>query len=277
MVISKKYDTETTIIMKDKIRKWLDKQGYPLEMRVASTLQQKSFTVVQSEYYVDPESGDSREIDVACYLQDKSSNVLLRVLLIIECKRSLEKPWLLFTSNKIVLPNPSRIIQRAANRLGKKFLTQICKQKEIQGLDIFKLPERSAYGVTQAFTSGKDVCYAAVTSVSKAALSTVTELDEKEKGSLHKGRKLCLIVLPIIVVDGCLFEVFLENGSEVVLNEIDHGMLLLRNPIIGIPHTIINIVSVGVFDKFASDCFRSITQLFSLVNQDQSFYLRMGV
>jgi hypothetical protein len=39
---------------KEKIKKWLDEQGYPLEMRIASTMQRKGFHVVQSEYFVDP-------------------------------------------------------------------------------------------------------------------------------------------------------------------------------------------------------------------------------
>jgi len=50
--------------LKTKVEKWLNEQGYPLEMRVASVLQQGGFRVVQSEYFSDPETGDSRELDI---------------------------------------------------------------------------------------------------------------------------------------------------------------------------------------------------------------------
>lgn len=102
--------------------------------------------------------------------------------------------------------------QRAANSLGRHFLHEACKNADIQRLPIFSIPKRPAYGVTQALTSGKDVCYSAVTSVSKAALAAVAELDErkeaekKEIGMLRRSPNICSVVFPIVVVEGKLFE-----------------------------------------------------------------------
>jgi hypothetical protein len=253
---------------KERIKKWLDEQGYPLEMRIASTMQRKGFHVVQSEYFFDPESGDARELDVVAFLQKEISHILFRMSLLIECKRSTDKPWLLFTSDKVKLSNRARIVQRAANSLGRHFLHEICRQKEVQDIPLFALPERPAYGVTQALTSGKDVCYSAVTSVSKAARATVAELDdmeEKEKKGLKQySHNICSIVLPIIVVDGPLFEVYLDDSAKVLVNALENGTLLWRNPIVGMPHTIVNIVSTKAFDSFSDISLTSIESLFSL-------------
>jgi Holliday junction resolvase len=117
---------------KAKITAWLNEQGYPLEMRVASALQQRGYRVVQSEYFFDPESGDSREIDVVAFKQKKTNGVLFRISLLIECKRSTDKPWILFTSGATHLADPARVTQRAANSLGRHFLHEACQTPNVQ-------------------------------------------------------------------------------------------------------------------------------------------------
>jgi len=262
--------------LKNKIITWLNEQGYPLEMRIASALQQKGFRVVQSEYFSDPESGDSRELDVVAFKQKEIESVLLRISLLIECKRSTDKPWLLFTSDKKRLANPARIAQRAANSLGRHYLLEVCKQDEVQDLSIFSLPERPAYGVTQALTTGKDVCYSAVTSVSKAALATVAELDKRKESEkkefiiLRRSANICSIVLPVVVVEGQLFEVFLDDQADVIVNGIESGTLLWRNPIVGMPHTIVNIVTSSGFEQFAYDARTSIDKFFEMSEKQLS-------
>ena len=251
--------------LKNKIIKWLNEQGYPLEMRISASLQQKGFRVVQSEYFIDPESGDYREIDVVALVQKEIDDVLFRVTLLIECKLSTDKPWLLFTSKETRLANPACVAQRAANSLGTRYLYEICNNDHVQKLSIFSLPERPAYGVTQALTQGKDVCYSAATSVSKATFSTVAELDEKRR---QQDENICSIILPVVVIEGQLFEVFLENRSDVVVNNIDNGTLLWRNPVLGMPHTILNIVTATAFDRFADEVLASTCRLFELSEKE---------
>ena len=47
-----------------KLKKWLNEQGYPLEMQVAESFRKAGFDVSQSDYYLDPETNILREIDV---------------------------------------------------------------------------------------------------------------------------------------------------------------------------------------------------------------------
>lgn len=257
----------------NKIVKWVNDQGYPLEMRVASAAQEKGFRVVQSEYYFDPESGDSRELDVLAHKQKQINNALFRVSLLIECKRSTDKPWVLFTSSKS-LANPARVAQRAANSLGRRFLGRACQNDKVQQLPIFSVPERPAYGVTQAFTTGKDTCYSSVTSVSKAAFSTVVELDERKEKEMkvnklfRKTKNICSIVFPVVVIDGALFEAYLNESSDVSVGEIKSGTLLWRNPVVGMPHTIVNIVCESALDEFLNDAVSSIDGLLDLAEND---------
>lgn len=256
--------------LKVRVAKWLDEQGYPLEMRVASVLQTKGFRAVQSEYFRDPESGDLRELDILAFIQQRVKNVLFRVSILVECKLSVDKPWLLFTSDRISLADSARVVQRGANQLGRCFLREIAQESTVQELPIFTLPQRPAYGLTQAFTQGRDVCYSAATSVSKAAFSSVEKLDATKQARrqstnfLVRQDHIVSIVLPVIVVDGKLYDVYLGGSNEIVVEEITDGTLLWRNPLVGMPHTIISIVSSTAFDKFVDDARVSINRFIEL-------------
>src|SRR5262245_59729586 len=48
------------------VRGWLEKQGYPLEMRVAAQFEKTDFHVLQSSYYVLP-GEQPRELDVEAW------------------------------------------------------------------------------------------------------------------------------------------------------------------------------------------------------------------
>ena len=256
--------------LKKSVSAWLEEQGYPLEMRVASILKKEGFRVIQSEYFSDPETGDSRELDIVAYAQKQIGEVLIRVSLIIECKRSVDKPWLLFKSKESRLANPARVVQRATNTLGSIYLRELCQNEEVQKLSLFSLAENPAYGVTQALTSGKDICYSALTSVSKAARATVL----KQENYYNRPVKLCSIVFPVVAVSGRLFEVFLDKNTNVVVEEIENGTLLWRNSIVGAPHTIINLVAEPNFEHFSAKMLPSINKFFELSEKKFSQILK---
>ena len=81
--------------LKNKVTAWIETQGYPLEMRVASALREVGFDVSQGEYYDDPETQTAREIDVVAVKGDDYG--LLEVSIVVECKKSADKPWVLLS------------------------------------------------------------------------------------------------------------------------------------------------------------------------------------
>jgi hypothetical protein len=205
----------------EKLRSWLESQGYPLEMRVAGSFRQRRFGVFQSEYYKNPESGTMRETDVRPTMQVEIQGILVRLGFVIECKQSKDKPWVLFTA-PTRLASPGRVAQRAASRLGRQLLMRMAQEPRVQQLPLFGLHERSAYGMTQAFTTGNDVTYAAAQSVAKAATAEASEFDSRPDAR----DRLAEIVFPIIVVDGLYFEAFLQENGEMALCPVSSGTLL---------------------------------------------------
>jgi len=99
--------------IEEKLHTWLEAQGYPLEMRVAKAFQIAGARVIQSEYYTDPSTEESREIDVVADWQTRIDNLLVRVSFVIECKSSKDKPWILFVSPNVRLAAPARVIVAA--------------------------------------------------------------------------------------------------------------------------------------------------------------------
>lgn len=78
-----------------KVREWLERQGFSLEMRTASAFRAAGFEVRQSSYYSDSETSKPREIDVVAIHPDYLGIVNIRF--IIECKCS-KHPWVLLNS-----------------------------------------------------------------------------------------------------------------------------------------------------------------------------------
>lgn len=222
-------------------------------MIVAHAFRRVGFRTIQSEYYKDPETGKSREIDVSASMQRFVHDILTRVRFCVECKLARDRPWIMFTSSDIMLADPARVVQRPASTLGYALLESICRRKDIQNLPNFLVPERPGYGLTQAFTSGQDVPYAAIMAAAKA---TIAEAEDADRGSRSQG-PICEILFPVVVIDGTLFECYLDEADEVITEEIRIGTLVWRSPVVGMPHTIVQVVTLPAFEDFVEGAGRT--------------------
>ncbi len=196
--------------MNDKIKDWLDRQGYPLEMRVAKELTKAGFESYQSHYYTDPETEKQREIDVIGNCRSSNGTNIVNFQLIIECKNNQDKPWIAFSSLENEISRSSYINQRPACRIGAKYLDYISKIKDLKTAELFNQPSTLAYNVTQAFESNSDKVYSALMSLVNAIKY------RREKINTDTAfNNLCEIYFPIIVIGGKLFDCFLNENNEI--------------------------------------------------------------
>ena len=237
-------------------------QGYPLEMKVTRLFRAHGFNAIQATYYEDVETGKHRETDIIASVDSQVNHVLVRIEFVIECKSSLDKPWILFTGGRR-LSNIARITQRVVSIIGMKTLDQLCRVPEIQKLALFDLPGRLGYGMTQAFTMGSDVTYSAATSVTKAAVAAAKEADYFT--SVHSP--VCLIVIPIIVIDAEMVESYLDGDGNLVVDQIDSCSLVWKHNLSGRPHTIIKVLTLGAVDEFAASMAASCSEFFDLAKE----------
>jgi hypothetical protein len=200
-----------------------------------------------------------RETDIRSSMQKEIHGILVRVGFVVECKHSTDKLWLLF-SGPWGIGAPAKVAQRAASSLGGQLLVALTHDERVQRLPVFSIHDRPAYGMTQAFTTGCDVTYSAISAVAKAATADAEAYD-----SIPQVRsKLCEIVLPLIVVDGLLFETFLDDDGRIEIEPIKSGTLLWRNPLGGKVHTMIRVMVKNEVEQFVDDAAASIRDFFRL-------------
>jgi hypothetical protein len=254
--------------LEDKILDWLESQGYPLEMRVASSLTKADFWVRQSQYYFDPETNVSREIDVIATKTDILG--FLEIDFMIECKTS-SKPWLLFTSEE-TLNNYNRLFAFGVlSNATKKVLadhmfdsrTQELFEERLFSLPWFKKEGRVAYGMTQAFTSGSDVAYKASINTLKAALSRKIEIENERSGQYP-----LLFAFPVIVVEGQLFECYLNQNASIAVQEVEQSFFHFPTNIVGNVGTCIRVVSAASMQNFCYDASELSERIMDLLKED---------
>jgi len=244
--------------LKKKIQKWLKDQGYPLEMRVATSFRKKGFDVIQSHFYSDPENEIYREIDIVASLPEFTG--IIDISFVIECKSSKKKPWLLFTSEHVL---------EGWNILNSFCIhSKPCRKALIdKGIEtVIRLPwmkkkDRVAYGITQAFKTGEDVTFKASTSVLKAAIA--------RKKYLHERNLVPLVfVFPIIVLEGSAMECFIDGKGRMSIKEIQEGFYFLPLDIAGENGTCIKILTVDRLARVIGQAKNISESILALLKDD---------
>lgn len=236
--------------LETKVANWLSSQGYPLEMLVTQAFGAAGFQVVQSEYYSDPETKTSREIDVVASIDADADTHFVRVSFVIECKTSREKPWVVFTSTGRELHPNALVAQRSANLPGRRLLTSRAGDTSLHANALFNLHGSAAHGVTQAFASGSDAAYVAVHSAAKASVALALNPSRPKK-------PLFQVLFPVVVLDAPLFECALNERNEMSVKSATEGTFVWRNPIADVPHTIIDIVTLAALFTYVNRAMES--------------------
>lgn len=150
------------------VKKWLEDQGFTLEMRVAAAFRAAGFEVRQASSYRDPETGKHREIDVLALTSDRIGN--LEITLAIECK-STKKPWVLLSSpDTLDAFNLLFAFCVTSPRSRKAMVDHLDRCSDL--LPWWRKDGLIGYSLRQAH-SDVDVGYAASMSAAKAATSQV--------------------------------------------------------------------------------------------------------
>jgi len=153
----------------ENVASWLETQGYPLEMEIASIAQGCGFDVSQSDYYQDPEDNKYREIDLVLSLSKFSNRFHLSYNLLVECKSGKDKPWLLLSTQNYLkgtetLPTGDPQLRRftvygafIGNDLGQDVLLRATHDQLDNIFPRLSMEDILGYGITQAFAKGNEV------------------------------------------------------------------------------------------------------------------------
>lgn len=245
-------------ILSNKVKEWLNNQGYSLEMRVAQVFTQAGFDVSQFERYLDPDTGDLREIDIVATIKKSSNKITASIKYYIECKY-LKNPWVIFTSKKRMHPLSyfSRILfqnyvlrewqqrEYLQGRLLSRLLMSIGADK-INQYESFTMPLDIGYNITQALRQKHetvDLAYIACSQVSQCIEAHDKGMEESfhqlmEDYERRRSKEIlldenfsiyCDIAFPLLVVQGNLFECYLGSLNKPEVREVNNGTLQLNS------------------------------------------------
>ncbi len=204
--------------LQSKVEEWLKEQGYPLEMRTAQVFHRRGWFLHHSRRYKDPTSGKEREIDLLAFNDDKANTSQFHGHLVIECKWTPKKPWVLFTStmpslNPIGYFRSTAMTRTAARAVESLFL------KDVSGYPLFSGHEEG-YAIVQALSKSQavDAAYSAVQSAVNAADFFASNIIESTEHAI--------VYVPTVILDGELFQCSLSEDKDISVSELDMGLLI---------------------------------------------------
>jgi len=248
---------------KETVKQYLSQNGYPFEMFVAKQFRSAGFEVYQSTLYVDKESGKDRDIDVTAYYVRVIGDIQFSFKVLIECKYATNI-WVLFTGENHGFRDFKVDSLYGSNYAGRELLTILSQIDDFNAVLPFRLNQILGYGLTEAVKNTKQE---ESRTTYKAIMTLLNALQyEKEK---EQGGKIFEIYIPMIAIQGRLFECYLNDNDKEEINEIKEGQLLYKSNVFPGVFPIIEIVTKEkVFEiatKLYSDLNAICTTYFSQV------------
>jgi hypothetical protein len=213
-----------------RVTRWLNKQGFPLEFRVARAFQKAGFEVKQSHYVDIPNHPRPREIDVLAIYDTRAMFGEPRYELYVECKWSKDKPWVVFSSDAESVPPPSVLLGSVRTNLTGEGVLWLLEEHEV--------PWRAPFGSTAPICHGgrqvvfastekdrRDRFYATMQSVTTITSASLVRVNPFPVPQFEP----CTFAFPVVVVEAPLFRASLVEGTdEMTVTPIQRARVLWR-------------------------------------------------
>ena len=199
----------------------VEKTGFPLELRVASALVDHGYLVEHNVYYVDQDEQKGREIEISAL--KNSQNVersavpgWVRHRLLVECKKSSTRPWVIFTSPATRYDSElTHLKQSGLNP--SALLTETDLELVISRHPFWQMPRRGR-SYYEAFRNknddaASDTIFRALTTTVKATIATMATVGPG--GGTVRGD--VSFYYPLVVLDGELYEGYLGSQQQIEL------------------------------------------------------------
>lgn len=197
-----------------KVLEDVGKTGFPTELKVASMLRSHNWDVMQSAYFMDTDENKGREIDIISrWFQHKecdNKTIRVNVSLIIEVKKSQDKPWVVFTSPREYREVTGYMLLHRQNKVDETILRTDEIERHRPGRNLPRIG-RTAYRAMTRSNDDSQVS-AAVMSAVKAAIHARDAISLVRDDGAHEIEFFC----PVVVLDGELFECYLDEYGEIV-------------------------------------------------------------
>lgn len=240
--------------LEDSVRKWLDTQGYPLEMRVAEVMRDLEIGWDHGRVYNDPVTKKVREIDLIGYLDYRDPKFNIHP--VFECKHSQGRPWVMFCTDRPMLTASAHVTSLPGTRLAKEAMSSVRDMDRVQRMRLFRRPDLVGFNIVRAHNDNQDAAFHAVHGLGAACLETAQHLGQWK----HR-----IIFPPIIVVDSPLLQCYLPAGAkDYVLREAQEGVLL-SNPGGDTGRIVMFVVHISALHQFVGEMKVDSKDLYEII------------
>jgi hypothetical protein len=216
--------TEPDKSFEEKIIKEISNSGFPLEVFISIVLKKQGWTVRPSLDYYDKNIDDYRETDIIAYKPSSMKEIFN--ILVIECKKSAEKPWVFIQQKRF--GNLSENLNIAAFR--QDFIYYDNLETTMNFHHYSQKPICCHYFVPFTNEDQKNSKLSkAIFHAKNQVISALTLLIEKRVELQHRNQELKnkIFYYPIIVFDGALYSAII-NEESIQLNEENQLLLSIE-------------------------------------------------
>ncbi|MBN2059343.1 MAG: hypothetical protein JW882_02905 [Deltaproteobacteria bacterium] len=228
------------------------KTGFPCELRVQRTLESLGWFVTGNAYYLDTDENKGREIDVTanknCLDTESKPGVEVWSLLCIEVKKS-EKPWVIFSSEEHPIDPVGWGLLHIARNLDARLLSRE-KIMELHPCQVTSRFGRAGYVAFSGSAESPRV-FSAVVGAAKASRARKDKLLPyfEQHGDIVEIH----FVTPIVVVEGPLYECYLEYDGSLQLKQVNRIPYVLNyiSPTYNDGGYLVDIVNADALEEYA--------------------------
>lgn len=227
--------------------KYLEKNGYPFEMKVASQLQRAGFGLHQSIYYNDVNTGLPREIDIVAIWIAVVGGKNFNIVVPIECKYA-PTPWILFAAITEGFP-----YCYLSNGRAHAWMNHLIHQPHFSRF--FEIERNVGYGLTAVNSkadSTKDNAY-------EASQTLLNFLKSERKDHRFSHGDDYTLYIPVAAIRGKLVEAKLNEQENIVCREINEGQVFYKENVFGVIPKIHVVTEDNLSEyigRLAEDCRR---------------------
>lgn len=221
-----------------KLREWLRKEGYPFELQAGRAFKDAGWQVFHGTHYTDPETNKLREIDLDVswgpFKGFRQTDGLVSIHLVCECKQS-QKPWVVFTSRDTDDSRHRLPGQLAAGPFGSRALDHAVTIMW-DSLSALLPNGRIGHGVTKAFADSRSGDPTAPFAALAGAVTAATAFSHEHydtlfarstRGQINPSIWFGIYV-PVVLVSGRLFEFYLDESGNELIEERDRIQVVQR-------------------------------------------------
>ncbi len=208
--------------LEEKIKKELQKSGFPLEIFCQRCLLEKNWDILESSEYYVLENDTRKQVDVVGYFTESlRRKTPITYECHIECKKSADNPWVFFED---VRPTAGVKIHVDYESIeAARWSTSIVHAKK--DLHFNNVAKSSIY--TMAFKKGTNQIYEAISSILSYYEFRSDFLKKHREQRQLEGERQNLIIVSFLTIlfDGKLYLANIEKGDNINLTETNNIIL----------------------------------------------------